>query len=305
MARLKEVLAFVNNKGGVGKTTSTHSTATALLRKIRNSRVLLIDLDAQRNLSSLLKFGIEYANWSRVGDMPTITDTLVKAERPDTSLTVYASPVTPGLYFIPSDKRLDEIGPKLDELVQPNCALGMLLSQPFAYHNSVASIQQDLQAKDKMHKETPVETGVAKYLVEEEFDYILIDCPPGHGKLHRNAMAAASGVIVPVQLEMMSVGGISNIIEEYQLVKRTINKELVLRGLLEVMVDQRLLISQTFTSELKEKYGDVIFKSVIHRSTDVSKAQCLPMSVVEFAPHSTAGSDYLDFAQELIDTYVE
>lgn len=303
MARFKEVLAFVNNKGGVAKTTTTHAVAAALLRKLRNSRVLVIDLDAQGNLSKLLRFELERKKWQELGETPTITDALTNAENTEMSAMVYAAPETPGLYFIPADTRLDNIGPQLDAMTQPNCALLNIFSQPFTYHKSVSDIQPKWADTNKMHKEERVEVGEPKYYIEDEFDYVLIDCPPGHGKLHMNAMSAATGVIIPVQLEMMSVGGVANIVESYRKVKRYINKDLTLRGLLRVMVDPRLLVAQSLTEALKEQYGDIVFKAMIHRCTDVSKAQCMPMSVVEYAPHSTAGSDYLDFAQELIDTY--
>ena len=231
MARFKEVLAFVNNKGGVAKTTTTHAVAAALLRKLRNSRVLVIDLDAQGNLSKLLRFELERKKWHELGETPTVTDALTNAENTEMSAMVYAAPETPGLYFIPADTRLDNIGPQLDAMTQPNCALLNIFSQPFTYHKSVSDIQQKWADTNKMHKEDSVEVGEPKYYIEDEFDYVLIDCPPGHGKLHMNAMSAATGVIIPVQLEMMSVGGVANIVESYRKVKRYINKDLTLRGL--------------------------------------------------------------------------
>lgn len=158
--RLKEVLAIVNNKGGVGKTTTVQSLAVAITRQNKNARVLVIDLDPQGDLSKLYGW-----NKSREGQ-PTITDAM---SIENGQLPIYKS--DRGIYFVPSSPKLQKIEPKLQEQMQPYMVLRKLI---------IGSVEDC--------------SGEGITSVPECFDYVLIDCPPALSMCTYNAMAVASGL---------------------------------------------------------------------------------------------------------------
>ena len=126
--RLKEVFAFVNNKGGVAKTTSVQNVAAGMLRKNPALRILVIDLDPQCNLSSLM-------NWSSYKDDITVYDSLIAADAdPLPSLHVYQS--EPGLYFLPASPKLADIERALNTQMQPKLALSTILGSPLHLHSN-------------------------------------------------------------------------------------------------------------------------------------------------------------------------
>ena len=126
--RLKEVFAFVNNKGGVAKTTSVQNVAAGMLRKNPALRILVIDLDPQCNLSSLM-------NWSSYQEDITVYDSLIAADAdPLPSLHVYQS--EPGLYFLPASPKLADIERALNAQMQPKLALSTILGSPLHLHSN-------------------------------------------------------------------------------------------------------------------------------------------------------------------------
>ena len=193
--RLREVLAFVNHKGGVGKTTTVQSLAAGLRiygrgkfgvdadgRK-RLPRVLIIDLDPQACASFL--FG-----WSETQNVgkPTVYDAMVQ----QSNLPIYQ--VREGIYLAPASSRLISIEPFLNQRAVPRKALYKLLAKPL---NEISGTEL-------------ADEGVTT--VTEAFDYVLIDCPPAMSLLTYNALTAATSVVLPVQLEVLSTKCIAEII---------------------------------------------------------------------------------------------
>lgn len=265
--RLKEVLAIVNNKGGVGKTTTVQSLSVAMLRRHRNWRILVIDLDPQGDLSKLLGFGA-----SR-GDCPTVTDAMSSEQG---KLPIYKS--DSGIYFVPSSPALQKIEPKLVAQMQPYMVLRKLVIGPV----------EDCSGE-----------GITS--VPEYFDYVLIDCPPALSMCTYNAMAVASGLIIPVQTEGLSVSGLGPIIVEMERVKRELNPGLQLRGIVPVMVDKRPNISRSFIAYLGQAYGDSMTSVVIPRSVKVNEAQTKKQDIYEYRQWSPAAIAYDMLCKELFD----
>lgn len=281
--RLKEVLAFVNHKGGVGKTTSVQSLATGLRRygkgyfgkgedgKERKPRVLLIDLDPQSSLSFL--FG-----WSEVQNpgKPTVYDALIK----QSPLTVYQ--VEEGIHLAPASANLISIEPFLNQMPVPRKALTKLLAKPFA-------VMQDDEFTDK--------DGLK---VEEVFDYILIDCPPAMSLLTHNALSCATSVVIPVQLEMLATKGIAEILNAIKETREDLNPNLDIRGLLMVMSNDQTKATKQFKEYLGDKFDDYMFDAYTRRDTKMVEAQAMSKDIFTYAPYSRVGNDYAAFTKEIL-----
>lgn len=281
--RLKEVLAFVNHKGGVGKTTSVQSLATGLRRygkgyfgkgddgKERKPRVLLIDLDPQSSLSFL--FG-----WSEVQNpgKPTVYDALIK----QSPLPVYQ--VEEGIHLAPASANLIGIEPFLNQMPLPRKALTKLLAKPFAVMQG-----DEFAGKDGLK-------------VEEVFDYILIDCPPAMSLLTHNALSCATSVVIPVQLEMLATKGIAEILNAIKETREDLNPNLDIRGLLMVMSNDQTKATKQFKEYLGDKFDDYMFDAYTRRDTKMVEAQAMSKDIFTYAPYSRVGSDYAAFTKEIL-----
>ena len=281
--RLKEVLAFVNHKGGVGKTTTVQSLAAGLRRygkgyfgkskdgKERKPRILLIDLDPQSSLSFL--FG-----WSEVQNVgkPTVYDALIK----QSPLPVYQ--VREGIHLVPASANLIGIEPFLNQMPVPRKALTKLLAKPFAV------MQGDELA------------GKGEQKVEEVFDYILIDCPPAMSLLTHNALSCSTSVVIPVQLEMLATKGIAEILNAIKETREDLNPNLDIRGLLMVMSNDQTKATKQFKEYLGDKFDDYMFDAYTRRDTKMVEAQAMAQDIFTYAPYSRVGNDYEAFTKEIL-----
>lgn len=264
--KLKEVLAIVNNKGGVGKTTTVQSLAAAIVREHTNYRVLVIDLDPQCHLSLL--HGIDVKK-----EQQTIYDSLRKGG----PIPVYHSH-RPGVYIAPASSELQEVDADLFRQMNPKKVLQKCFSQPVADH-----------------------TGDGLGDIISSFDYVLIDCPPALSQTTYNAMCVATGLLVPVQMEGLSVNGLGNIIIALREVQSELNPNLELRGLLPTMVDGRPRIVRDFIDYLKESYGDNVCTTMIHRSVKMNEAQTMLKDIYDYKQWSNVANDYDALAKELFN----
>lgn len=274
--RLKEVLAIVNDKGGVGKSTTAHNLACGLIRE-NGSRVLIIDLDAQVANVSLL------CGWRERQDKHgTMYEALVnKTAIPVYQVKVEEQDYDGNLYLAPSSEDMLNVEPFLLREMNPLKVLCKLFSFPVTL---------------------PEEQGGEQSVIEA-FDYIIIDCPPAMNLVTKNAMSVATGIIIPMQLEALPTFGSSSVIKWAQEVRAEINPNLDLRGLLKVMVDKRTKASVGFSQHIDDEYGDYVFKTEIPRRTKIVEAQAMMEDIFTYAPESDAAQSYAAFAKEIIDTY--
>ena len=285
MERLREILAFVNHKGGVGKTTTVQSLATGLRRygkgyfgKDSNGhgrlpRVLIIDLDPQACASFL--FG-----WSEtltVGK-PTVYDALVQ----QSNLPVYQ--VREGIYLAPAAQQLISIEPFLNQRAVPRKVLRKLLVKPL---NELTGTEL-------------ADEGVNT--VVDAFDYVLIDCPPAMSLLTYNALTAATSVVLPVQLEVLATKGIAEIINAIEETREDLNPELDIRGLLMVMSNDQTNATKQFKEYLGDKYQDYMFDAYTRRDTKMVEAQAMREDIFSYAPYCRVGQDYERFTKEIINS---
>ena len=248
------VIVFANQKGGVGKTTTTVNTGATLAAT--GVRVLVVDLDPQGNATSSL--GVDKG--ALVG---TVYDALVG----ELALVDVIVPVVRrNLDLLPTTA--DLAGAELD---------------------LVDLARREFQLKDLL---TPVLT---------DYDLVLIDCPPSLGLLTINALTAADYVIIPIQSEFLALEGMSQLITTIDLVKRQLNPNLDLLGVLVTMFDARTNLSSSVEQEVRRFFPDRIFDTIIPRAVRLAEAPSYGQSIVEYDSASRGGVAYRSFAGELTE----
>lgn len=263
--RLKEVLAVVNNKGGVGKTTTVQSLAAALVRSHKDYRVLLVDLDQQCHLSLL--HGVKHKNGLH---------TIYEALRDRTGIPVYKSH-RDGVYICPSSPDMQSADVAITSKPgNPHRVLTRCFEMPF----------EDF-------------TGEGLTNVFNDFDYVFIDCAPELSQSTYNAMVLATGLLVPVQIEGLAVNGMKNLMLAMRATQVDDNKNLELRGIILTMANQQLNITKELTDRLRETYGDNICKTIIHRNVKIIEAQTFYKDIYDYKQWSPVANDYDALSKEL------
>ena len=249
---MAKIIAFSNQKGGVGKTTSCVNIAACLGKMGR--RVLLVDLDPQGNATSGL--GIQKKTIRR-----SVYDVILgnAGAHEGIVVTKYKN-----LHVIPSTV-------------------------------SLAGAEMEL------HELTGNETSALKALdaVKEDYDYILIDCPPSLGMLTVNALSYADGVVIPMQCEFFSLEGLSQLIVTVKKVRQLYNEKLQIYGILLTMYNGRLTLTKQVVDELKKYYAEKIIKTPISRSVKLSEAPGYGAPICEYDPTSKSAEEYRQVAKEL------
>ncbi len=254
------VMVVANQKGGVGKTTTTVNMAVALAQG--GSRVLVVDLDPQGNASTAL------AAEHRRGT-PSTYDVLVDGM--PISEAVQQHPDLPTLFTVPAT--IDLAGAEI-ELVSVVARESRLKKALSAY----ALIGAD---------------------TEDRLDYVLIDCPPSLGLLTLNALVAGVEMLIPIQAEYYALEGLGQLIETVEMVKAHLNSDLSISTILITMYDGRTNLAQGVADEVREHFKDQVLRTAIPRSVRVSEAPSYGQSVITYDPGSPGALSYLEAAREM------
>lgn len=149
------------------------------------------------------------------------------------------------------------------------------------------------------HRETRLKQALAA--VDEDYDFVLVDCPPALSMLTLNGLCAAHGVVIPMQCEYYALEGLSDLVNTIKIVHANMNPELKVIGLLRVMFDPRMTLSQQVSMQLEKHFGDKVFKTLIPRNVRLAEAPSYGIPGVVFDPSSKGAQAYLAFGKELAD----
>ncbi|GHG48954.1 chromosome partitioning protein [Flavimobilis marinus] len=261
------ILTVANQKGGVGKTTTTVNLAAGLAQGGLN--VLVIDNDPQGNASTAL--GIDHRSGT-----PSVYDVLV--EDADMASTVQVCPDIPNLWCVPATIDLSGAEIELVSLVSRETRLRRALDTYLAQR---------------------VERG------EPRIDYVLVDCPPSLGLLTVNAFVTGREVLIPIQCEYYALEGLSQLLKTIQMIQAHLNPELHVSTILLTMFDGRTNLAQQVAAEVREHFGEQTLRTAIPRSVRVSEAPSHGQTVLTYDPNSTGALAYLEAANELSQRHAD
>ncbi len=249
---MAKMIAVVNQKGGVGKTTTAVNLSAAL--NALGKRVLLCDFDPQANATSGM--GVDKNAVS-----PNIYDVLINGAEPAKAVarTKYGD-------VLPSNKALAGAGVEM-----------------IAIENREKLLKNALAA------------------LSDQYDYILIDCPPSLELLTVNALCAAGSLLVPVQCEYYALEGLSDLLATVRLVKRGLNPALALEGVLLTMFDSRTNLSLQVAEEVKRHFPGQVYATVIPRNVRLSEAPSHGKPVSAYDPLSRGAEAYAALAAEIAE----
>ena len=247
-----KVISVANQKGGVGKTTTTVNLSTLLAKK--GKKVLLIDTDPQGNATSGLGLTKEL------------------------ELSVYD--------ILVGDTTFDE--------TIENTAIKNLKICP----SNISLAGAEVQLVSMMSREQRLKVKLDE--VKDQYDYILIDCPPSLGLVTLNAFTASDAVLIPVQCEYFALEGLGQLLNTVNLVKKHLNKSLEIEGALLTMYDARTNLSNQVVKEVKKYFEGKVYKTVIPRNVRLSEAPSYGMPISLYDPRSKGAKAYEKLTKEFL-----
>ncbi|NOX09336.1 MAG: ParA family protein [Gammaproteobacteria bacterium] len=250
---MAKIIAVVNQKGGVGKTTTSVNLAAALA--LTKRRVLLVDLDPQGNAtmgSGTDKYEVELTGYEVLLNETSIRKARVVNEAVDYHLLAGSGDLT--------------------------AAEVRLMNEP--------------------GRELRLKSALAE--VQDEYDYIVIDCPPSLSLLTLNALTAAHGVLVPIQCEYYALEGLTSLLDTIEQVRSSINPGLRLQGLLRTMFDARNNLANEVSDQLLQHFGDTVYRTIIPRNVRLAEAPSHGVPVLDYDKSSRGAVAYLALAGEVL-----
>ncbi len=248
-------IAISNQKGGVGKTTTTVNLGACLAENAR--KVVLLDMDPQGNMS--LHLDVEPARGA-----PSIY-TLMRGE--DRMEEVIAETAISGLHVVASNIDL-------------------------------AGIEVELSREDQ-GRELRLANAVSG--LEEEFDYMIIDCPPSLGLLTINAMCAVKEIFIPLQTEFFALQGLGRLIRTAELVGNNLNPNLEVTGIIASMFDVRTSLATEVLEEIKEHFGPLVFDTVVRNNVRLAEAPGYGLPITSYDESCYGTEDFRSLAREVIE----
>lgn len=249
---MSKIIAVVNQKGGVGKTTTAVNVSTVLAKK--GKKVLLIDSDPQGNATSGLGIdkNVEKSIYDVIINDVEINEAIIK------------SPIK-NLFVCPSNINLAGAEVEL-----------------------VPMMAREQKLKEKLIK------------IENDFHYIIIDCPPSLGLLTLNAFTAANSLLIPIQCEYYALEGVGQLINTVNLVRKQLNKSLYIEGVVLTMNDARTNLSNQVIKEVRTYFKDNVYKTIIPRNVKLSEAPSYGMPITVYAPKSKGARCYEKLTNEIL-----
>jgi chromosome partitioning protein len=251
---MAKIISLVNQKGGVGKTTSAVNIAVSLA--VTEIKTLIIDMDPQANATTGLASLFEKPN-------ATTYDVLIKGTQLKDAIT----------------------------------------KTKFEYLDLVAStndlVGAEIELVSVMMREYQLDKAVANVI--NEYEFIILDCPPSLGLLTINALSASDSIIIPIQCEYYALEGLGQLLNTTRLVQRHLNKKLTIAGVLLTMYDSRLNLSKEVAEEVTTYFEDKLFKNVIHRNVRLGEAPSFGKPALLYDANSTGARNYMNLVEEILE----
>jgi|SRR5690625_3669830 len=252
---MSKIIAIANQKGGVGKTTTSVNLSASIASL--GKKVLLVDIDPQGNATSGI--GINK------GDLDKCVYNVLIDEVNSNEIIVSTN--VPRLHVIPATIQL--AGAEIE---------------------LVPTISREIRLKKALDS------------IKDNYDYIIIDCPPSLGLLTLNALTAADSVLIPVQCEFYALEGLSQLLNTIRLVQKHLNKSLMIEGVLLTMLDARTNLGLQVVEEVKKYFQDKVYRSIIPRNVRLGEAPSHGQSIITYDPRSKGAEVYLELAKEVISS---
>ncbi|MDR0631964.1 MAG: ParA family protein [Holosporaceae bacterium] len=248
---MSNVIAVINQKGGVGKTTTTVNLATSLAAI--GKTVLVLDLDPQGNATT--GFGI------------------------------------------PKGRGLQSSYGVLLGLQDPKkVVLETYVSGLFVISSTIDLAAAEVELFSQKDRDSKLKQSIASL----EYDYILIDCPPGFGLININALNASNKIIIPLQCEFYALEGLAQLFHTIQSVRDTINKGLIISGILLTMYDRRNSLSSVVANDVRTHFKNLVFNTVIPRNVKISEASSYGKPIILYDVKSAGAISYIELAREFL-----
>jgi chromosome partitioning protein len=250
---MAKIFCVANQKGGVGKTTTTVNLAAGLAKV--GQRVLVVDLDPQGNAtmgSGIDKRTLELSIYDVLLESSSVAEAKQHSEKAG----------------------YDVLGA----------------------NRELAGAEVELVSQERRERRLKA----ALSAVKDDYDFILIDCPPSLSMLTLNGLCCAHGVVVPMQCEYFALEGLSDLVNTIKQVHANLNPDLQIIGLLRVMFDPRITLQNQVSDQLKSHFGDKVFDTVIPRNVRLAEAPSYGLPGVVFDPSSKGAQAFVEFAREMV-----
>ena len=258
---MEKLIGVLNQKGGVGKTTTSVNLGAGLAE--RGKKVLLIDVDAQSNLTAHLGLAGK-------------EDAESMNETPEPQQTIYD--------VMKGRKQIKDILIKRSDTLYVAPASLMLSAADLEFGGTVG---RELILKRALEP------------IKDDFDFVVFDCPPALGLLTLNVLAAVDNVIVPVQSEYLALHGVRQLLDTIDQVRSIYNPTLAVGGVLICLHDNRRRLAKAVADTIRAYFGELVFNTVIRTNVSLAEAPASGQTVFEYAPKSTGADDYRSLVKEI------